>query len=165
MSLLERTITALKEAATRPVLEEQELEEVLDHVLCGTPINEKWSDAARAASAAARKARARGAGKEGWMRAAADAYLGRKEGLKGAVKSAKKARANWDAVNRSHSGLLSPKQQKDYQRATSRLEQKVRRLDKGRKFGNTATLKVARTAGVTPLYTPPRRRVRYMESR
>jgi hypothetical protein len=50
---------------------EQELAEVFAHIEQGTPLNEMWSDAARAASAAARKARSRGGN---WKKAATQAY-------------------------------------------------------------------------------------------
>jgi hypothetical protein len=73
MNRLDRAVTRLKEAATRPVMAEQELEEVFEHITCGTPLNEMWSDAARAASAAARKARAKGGN---WKKAATQAYYG-----------------------------------------------------------------------------------------
>lgn len=90
-------------------------------------LTEAWSDAARAASAAARRARAKG---KDWRSAGRNAYLKSKEGRSAAVKSVNAARKKATDLHKlANTGLGPPGIRKKGVRAENRFYVKKNRID------------------------------------
>ena len=114
---------------------------------------EEWSDAARAASAAARRARAKGGD---WRAAGRKAFTRSEGGRKAAAQSTSKAFSNFDKARMvaqaySSTSAAAPLRQRQLRRAAKRADAKGRRFiaDSTAKGFNKVSKKLGKKLGAT----------------